>query len=144
MKRNIQRAIASLVKTEGDAEWNIIPETREAIDLLTEYKSHDSDATLEQFAQQPSLLRTHEWSKSAIAIGNTLRESPNAVSRAFKSYAGDYAMAKSGGGLFGASTQAEAFKTAFSSQNDLQMAVDAEVSLNSLYNERGEIDYGKA
>jgi diguanylate cyclase (GGDEF)-like protein len=33
LKRNIQRAISPLIKTQADTKWNIIPETREAIDL---------------------------------------------------------------------------------------------------------------
>lgn len=124
LKKNIQRAIAPLIKTQGDTEWDIIPDTREAIDLLTEYKAKaTSDETLEQYANQPSLLKTSDWSKSSLVIAKVLRDGPNAVGRAFKTYAGDYAMAKSGGGLFGASTQGEAFDAAFNENNDLHMSV---------------------
>lgn len=120
VKRNVQRAIAPLIKTQGDEEWNLIPDTREAIDLLTEYKAKGNPKdSLEQYASQPTMFRSTDWSKSAISIANILRQNPNAVSKAFKTYAGDYANAKSGGGLFGASTQKEAFDLSFKGGNDI-------------------------
>lgn len=113
LRRNMQRAIAPLVKTQSDEDWNVIPEVREAIDLLTEYKAKGGDAPLETFIAQPSFVRPQPWSAAAVGIAKKLRENPNAVSQAFKTYAGEFANAKSGGGLFGVSTQTEAFKTAF-------------------------------
>jgi hypothetical protein len=113
VKQKIQRAIAPLVKIEGDKAWNLLPETREAIDLLTEYKGKGGDATLEEYAKTPSFVRPEPWSPRAIAIAEKLRQSPNEVSKAFKTYAGEFQNAKNGGGLFGASTPEQAFDTAF-------------------------------
>lgn len=142
VKRNIERAIAPLVKTQADAEWNIIPETREAIDLLTEFKGKGKDQTLEQFASSASLVKS-DWSKASIAIAKILQQGPNAVGRAFKTYAGEYANTKSGGGLFGASTQKQAFDAAFNESDELRMAVKSRDPLDMVYNDRGEIDYEK-
>ncbi len=113
VKKNIQRAIAPLVKIQSSEEWNILPETREAIDLLTEFKAKGGDATLEEYAQIPSFVNPQGWSDAAIQIADVLRSNPNSVSRAFKSYAGEFRNAQDGGGLFGASTPDEAFAGAF-------------------------------
>ncbi len=121
LKRNIERTVSPVIKTQGDNEWNIIPEVREAIDLLSEYGAKGGKQSLEEYASTPSFVRP-DWSDAAIDIAKTLRQSPNKVSSAFKTYANEYANAKTGGGLFGASTQEQAFDAAFGEGETLQMA----------------------
>lgn len=114
LKRNIQRTIAPLVKTQGDPDWNILPFVREAIDLLTEYKAKGGKLTIDEYADTPSFVNQKGWSSSARRIAHVLKSSsPNAVSQAFKGYAGEYHNAKDGGGLFGASTPDHAFNIFF-------------------------------
>lgn len=114
LQRNLPRAVAPLVKTQTDADWDILPQTREAIDLLTEFRAKaGKGTTLEDYAKIPTLTN-QAWSPDAIAIAQVLSQSPNAVSKAFKIYAREFTDAKSGAALFGALSPNEAFAAAFS------------------------------
>ena len=112
LKRNLERVISPLIKTEADSDWNITPEVREAIDLLTEFNGKGNGLSLREYAKQPSMVRGG-FSEKAVDIAEALKQSPNNVSRAFKGYAREFQDAKDGSALFGAMSPSDAFDATF-------------------------------
>lgn len=108
----VQRAVIPLIKTEKNADWNLIPATREALDLLTEHQAKAAKQSIDQFSKQVSAVKPEGWSPKSISIAKTIKEGVGETTRAFNTYAGEFRNADEGS-MFGALTPDEAFDTAF-------------------------------
>jgi hypothetical protein len=106
------RTVLPLIKTEKSPEWDLIPATREALDLLTEHAQKGKKQNFEEFTRQISTLQPNGWSDRAIAIANKLREGVSSTAAAYNTYAGEFRNADEGS-MFGALPPDEAFDLAF-------------------------------
>lgn len=116
IKNVVTRIIAPLMKTSADAEWNILGDVREAIDLLNEAKAVGMGTKVQDFADQPSFLRPQGWTPESVAIAQKLSEGLRKAAQTFKDYAEDLRLAQYGSNAMfdmGAKSQPEAFKDAF-------------------------------
>ena len=109
IRSNIERAAPSLIRLEG-SEWDVKPDLRRAIDAATEARG--SGMTLDELQKQASMVRA-PYTDNQIAIAKILTQGPKKSTAAFRAYAGDFEMARSGGGLFGAPKSAESFAQHF-------------------------------
>jgi N12 class adenine-specific DNA methylase/adenine-specific DNA methylase len=119
VKNTVIRIIAPLMRVNEDAEWNILPDVQEGIELLNEAKAAGQGKYIEAFAANRNFLRPQGWSTQAIGIAKTLNLGQLKAANQFKQYAEDMRLAKYGSGAMfdmGAKTQAEAYKEAFGVQ----------------------------
>lgn len=115
IRRNMERIVAPILRIEGESEWDILEELRNAIDLVTDARAAGS-SNLDDYARQTSMFRSREYTSREVALGKSLGLGVVKTAKAFRFYANEAAMAKQGGGLFGASTPEQAFKDAFGLQ----------------------------
>lgn len=110
VRRNIERLAIPLRRIAG-TEWDLSDKVQTAIDAIQEARN-TTGGNLDMLVGQLSL--THPpYAGDEIALAKTLRLGPRRTAEKFRGYANDYADAQSGGGLFGAPTQAESLKVHF-------------------------------
>lgn len=110
VRNALERIVSPLLQTHADADWDIVPQVREAVDLLTEREAKAKGTTIDEYAGQQSFVRPEGWSPEAVALAKAL-DGKDAVSK-FKTYAGEYRTAQTGS-MFGTLTPSDAFKEAF-------------------------------
>lgn len=110
VRNALERIVSPLLQTHADADWDIVPQVREAVDLLTEREAKAKGTTIDEYAGQQSFVRPEGWSPEAVALAKAL-DGKDAVSK-FKTYAGEYRTAQTGS-MFGVLIPSEAFKEAF-------------------------------
>lgn len=112
IKRNAERIIAPLTKLSTIPQWDITDEVRGAIDLVSEARASGQNQTLEAFNRTPSMFR-QAYTPREVALGEALQAGVVKTAKMFRSYANDALSAQRGGGLFGATSPAQAFADAF-------------------------------
>ncbi len=109
IKNKLERIAAPLTKVQGNAEWDLAPAFREAIDLLEYAGAHGIKNLGDVVAQESMFPGGQQWHSDAIKLAEWLRDAkPNDLVAAVRRYVNDREPT-----MFGETTPADAFREHF-------------------------------
>ena len=108
IRGKLERVAAPLAKVQGNADWDLTPAIREAVDLV-EYASAHGIKNLGDVVAQQSMFGDTPWKSDAVTLAGWLRDAkPNDLVPAVRGYVGDREPT-----MFGETTPEAAFRQHF-------------------------------
>lgn len=123
LKAKLERVVPSVARMEGKGDWDIGDDVRSAVQLAEEARNRD--VAIDDLTAQRGMFGDRNYSREAIAIAKLLRDGkPSEITKRFRQYANEAAMAEGGQGMLGMEppTRAEAFDAAFGNEGSVAMA----------------------
>lgn len=116
LKNKLERLISPLSRLQGKPEWNLIPDIRDAIDVIEYAKAHDIKNLRDMTAQEDLFGSGPKFSDKAIVLAEALRDNtPTKLSTMFKDYA-----RQSEGSLFETTTPEKSFRDVFGKSSNAE------------------------
>lgn len=109
LRNKLERIVAPLVQTEGKAGWDLIPDVRQAVDLLEEARTHGIKK-LEDVLGQQVMFGGQKYTPRILQLAKAIaEETPTGLAKLFHDYA-----VGSRGSMFAQHTAEELFSEIFS------------------------------